>query len=93
MKSFILPFALAGAALAAPAGHICNARDYGAANDGKTRATAAIRKAVQACAAMGGGTVYFPPGTYLTGSIELASHITLNGDQKQEAPAGGVSKT
>jgi hypothetical protein len=80
MKAFLLAVILAGAAVAAPPAHICNVRDYGAANDGKTRATAAIRKAIQACAANGGGTVYIPPGTYLTGAIELASNITLNVD-------------
>ena len=77
MKSFILTLVLACAAVAAPVNPVCNVRDYGAVADGKTRATAAIRKAVQSCAAHGGGTVYFPPGTYLTGSIELASNITL----------------
>ena len=37
----------------------------------------AINKAIDAAAAAGGGTVYFPAGTYVTGSIRLRSNITL----------------
>ena len=37
----------------------------------------AINKAIEAAAAAGGGTVRFPPGTYLTGSIRLRSNLTL----------------
>jgi polygalacturonase len=68
----------AGALFGAPALPVCNVRDYGAAADGTARSTAAFRKAVEACAAVGGGTVYVPPGTYITGAIELKSNITLH---------------
>lgn len=54
-----------------------NVRDYGAAGDGVSPDTDAIRRAVDACAASGGGTVYFPAGTYLTGTIHLKSNIAL----------------
>ena len=37
----------------------------------------AINKAIDAAAAAGGGTVYLPAGTYVTGSIRLRSNITL----------------
>ena len=47
---------------------------------GKTLSTAAIQKAVDHCAAAGGGTVYFPPGVWLSGTIELRSHVTLRLD-------------
>jgi len=57
-----------------------NVRDYGAVGDGKTMETAAITKAIDACAAAGGGTVYFPPGKYLTGAIVLSSNMTLEVD-------------
>ena len=46
--------------------------------DGRTKDTDAIAKAVAACAAAGGGTVFFPAGRYLTGSIRLESNLTLN---------------
>ncbi len=50
---------------------------FGAAPDGRTNDTAAIARTVCACAAAGGGTVYFPAGRYLTGSIRLGSNMTL----------------
>ena len=56
----------------------CDVTAYGAKNDASARSTKAIHEAIQACAKLGGGTVYFPPGTYETGAIELASNITLN---------------
>jgi polygalacturonase len=37
-----------------------------------------INKAIDAAAAAGGGTVNFSPGTYVTGTIHLKSHVTLN---------------
>jgi polygalacturonase len=45
--------------------------------DGKKKNTEAIRKAIEAAVSVGGGTVYFPPGQYLTGPIQLRSNITL----------------
>lgn len=51
---------------------------YGAKGDGTTADTAAINKAIEAAAAAGGGTVVFPAGTYVSGSIRLKSHITLH---------------
>jgi polygalacturonase len=53
---------------------------FGAKNDASARSTKAIRDAIQACAKRGGGTVYFPPGTYETGAIELASNLTVQID-------------
>jgi len=58
-------------------GAIFDVTAFGAKHDGKTLDREAINQAVQAAAAAGGGTVYFPPGTYLTGSIRLRSNITL----------------
>ncbi len=52
-------------------------RDFGAAGDGKTLDTAAINKAIDACAAAGGGTVLLPPGKYLSGTVHLKSNVTL----------------
>jgi polygalacturonase len=50
---------------------------FGAKGDGKTPNRDAIRKAIETAAAAGGGTVYFPAGTYVTGSIQLRSNIAL----------------
>lgn len=57
-----------------------NVRDYGATGDGHTLDMAALNRAVGACAQAGGGTVYLPPGRYLTGTVELKSHVTLELD-------------
>jgi polygalacturonase len=53
-------------------------QELGAVADGKTHCTAAIQKAIDQCSAAGGGTVVFPPGTYLSGTIILKSNVTLN---------------
>ena len=50
---------------------------YGARNDSSQLATDAIRKAIEAASKVGGGTVYFPAGKYLTGPIHLKSNITI----------------
>ncbi|MCL6458838.1 MAG: glycoside hydrolase family 28 protein, partial [Gorillibacterium sp.] len=50
---------------------------YGALGNGEADSGVAIAAAIQACAAGGGGTVYVPAGTYLTGRIVLTSHMTL----------------
>jgi polygalacturonase len=54
-----------------------NVITFGASSDGQTMCTEAIHKAIEMAASGGGGTVYFPSGTYLTGPIHLQSHITL----------------
>ncbi|WP_042454469.1 glycoside hydrolase family 28 protein [Neobacillus dielmonensis] len=56
---------------------IYNIRDFGAASDGATLNTLAIAKAVQACSESGGGTVYVPAGTFLTGAVILKSNVNL----------------
>jgi polygalacturonase len=57
-----------------------NVRDYGAVGDGKTLDSPAINKAIAACAAAGGGTVWIPGGTYLSGSIRLTNNLNLHID-------------
>ena len=60
---------------------IFNVRDYGAQGNAQGNDAPAINKAIDAASMAGGGTVYFPAGTYLSGSIHLKSHITLYLDQ------------
>lgn len=43
--------------------------------------TRIIQKAIDSCAATGGGVVIFPSGTFLTGGIELKSNVTLQLDK------------
>jgi hypothetical protein len=54
-----------------------NIRAYGAKGDGQTLDTTALQKAIDVCAAEGGGTVLVPAGTFLVGSVELKSNVTL----------------
>ena len=56
---------------------VFDVKRFGAAGDGKTLDTAAIRKAIDACTAAGGGAVYLGPGTYLSGTVILKSNVTL----------------
>ena len=49
----------------------------GAATDGKSLNTRLINSTIDRLNANGGGTLYFPAGTYLTGSIRMKSNITL----------------
>ncbi len=55
-----------------------NVRHYGARGDGTTIDTAAINKAIDAANTLGGGTVYFPAGTYASYTVRLKSHVTLH---------------
>jgi hypothetical protein len=72
----IIAFTAAQAALAGTSG-VFNIREYGAAGDGSTLDTPAINKAIEQCAAAGGGQVLLPPGKYLSGTVHLKSHVTL----------------
>ena len=54
-----------------------NVRAFGAVGDGTTKDTAAFQKALDECAAAGGGEVLVPEGDYLIGSIALKSNTTL----------------
>ncbi len=80
-------FLLGIAAVAAPSvaaraqtgGHssIHDVRLYGAAGDGVRVDTRAIQAAVDRCAFSGGGTVLFPSGVYLSGTIVLRANVVM----------------
>lgn len=72
-----LVLCLARIATAAPAPVFVDITKYGAIGDGNTLDNTAINKAIDAANGVGGGTVYFPPGTWLSGSIHLKSNVTL----------------
>lgn len=52
--------------------------DFGAAGDGIANDGPAIQRAVDACAAQGGGRVMLHHGTFLSGTVELRSHVELH---------------
>jgi polygalacturonase len=75
---YVLALVLTASAFAASP--VFNVVDFGAKTDGSSSSTAAIRKAIEACASGGGGTVYFPAGKYRTGAIQMVSNLVLNID-------------
>jgi hypothetical protein len=68
------------APVSGPAPGTIDVRAFGARGDGETFDTRAIRAAIAAAAERGGGIVHVPPGTYVTGTIALASNVTLHLD-------------
>jgi polygalacturonase len=90
----LVPLLLASAALAVdvpapldfpgpkllPAGKDFPITDYGAVGDGATLNTDAIHKAIDACAAAGGGTVVIPKGTFLSGAIFIKKPVNFRVD-------------
>ena len=51
--------------------------DYGAKGDGIALDTKAIQQAIDAAGKNGGGTVFFPAGKYLSGTIFFRSNVSL----------------
>lgn len=54
-----------------------NVKDNGADPKGIIKCTRLINKLIDSISGQGGGTIYFPAGTYYTGPIVLKSNITL----------------
>ncbi len=73
---FILLLAVGITAIARMS-NVFNVKNYGVVGDGLTLDTAGINRAIKTCSSSGGGTVYFPAGIYLSGSIEFKSNITV----------------
>ena len=57
--------------------NLIDATKAGVVGDGTTPNTVRIQKAVDDCAAAGGGTIFFPAGRYLMGTIQIKSNVTL----------------
>jgi polygalacturonase len=70
---FLVGAMLAAMAPCAWAAKTCDVREFGAKGDGKTKDTAAIQKAIDAC-----DVVKLSGGTYLSGPILLKSGSTLD---------------
>jgi hypothetical protein len=61
-----------------PAATPINVRVAGARGDGARLDTRALQSAIDRCAAGGGGTVWFPAGAYLSGTLFLRDRVTLH---------------
>jgi peptidoglycan/xylan/chitin deacetylase (PgdA/CDA1 family) len=61
---------------------VINVRDYGAKGDNTTDDTTSIANAIAALLALStsGGTIYFPPGTFITSTVTIPATVTLAGD-------------
>ncbi len=75
---YLAPVSFQNRLHAAAGAAIYNVRDFGATGNKADSAHAAIQKAVDACAAAGGGMVYLPPGDYTSGTIKLRSHVRFH---------------
>jgi hypothetical protein len=83
--SVVVGGGLAGSAWAAeprpaarPAEVPVDVRAFGAAGDGRSRDTRPLQAAIDAAARSGGGTVHLPAGRWLSGTLRLRSHVTLD---------------
>ncbi len=55
--------------------------DFGAVADGETLCTKAINRAIESIHQQGGGKVIIPAGLWITGPIELLSHVNLHAER------------
>jgi hypothetical protein len=58
-------------------GFYYDVRAYGARGDGLTKDTLALQAAIDAAGTHGGGTILFPPGRYLSGTLHLRSNVSM----------------
>ncbi len=76
-KSIALLFLLSGFAAVSSQPVWTNPVSYGADPSGKIKCTLIINNLIDSLSVNGGGTLFFPPGTFLTGPVIMKSNITL----------------
>lgn len=89
MLKKILLFALAITSVSVDA-QIFAIQDYGAVGDGSTNNTTSIQQAIDACHSAGGGTVLIANGTFVSGTIQMKSHVHLQIDSGAELKGSGA---
>ncbi len=84
LRPFLACLFLTAAACAAQGapGSTMDVTASGAVGDGVTLNTGALQRAIDACSAQGGGILSFPPGHYLTGTIQLKDNVILRLDAR-----------
>lgn len=60
-------------------GETVNVKEFAAKGDGSTDDTVAIQAAMDAINAIGGGCVYFPPGTYILTQVTVGDNTWIQG--------------
>jgi hypothetical protein len=83
-KSYLFLFLAALPTVAAGQKSMFSIADFGAKGDGKTLNTSSIQKALDAAEKQGGGTVWIPAGTFLSGTLFLKGNLTLHLDAGAE---------
>jgi polygalacturonase len=85
MKTFMhkrfLTLLLVTATFRAASAKTVDVTKAGAIGDGGTVNTVAIQNAIDDCSTNGGGTVQFPAGQFVTGTIQLKDNVTLHLDE------------
>ncbi|MCK5801654.1 MAG: hypothetical protein KAI66_02420, partial [Lentisphaeria bacterium] len=61
-----------------PEGKVVSVREHGATGDGITLDQPALQRIIDECGAKGGGIVWFSPGTYRTGTLELRDGVRIH---------------
>jgi hypothetical protein len=56
---------------------IYNVVKFGARGDSSFMNTTAIQTVIDKCSSNGGGTVFFPPGDFLTGTLQIKTNVNL----------------
>ncbi|MFO8006860.1 MAG: glycosyl hydrolase family 28 protein [Candidatus Brocadiia bacterium] len=59
-------------------GYCYDVTDFGALVDASAVCTQAVQEAIDACHRHGGGVVLVPAGEYVTGTLQLRSHVNLH---------------
>jgi polygalacturonase len=81
MRRQLLAFLFLVSTVRAASAKTVDVTKAGAVADGVTINTAAIQKAIDDCSAGGGGTIRFPAGRYVTGTILLKDNVILRLDK------------
>ena len=77
LNAFVMIVCLSGLGAGLAQAASFDVKDFGATGRKNDDARPAIQKAIEACAASGGGTVLLPPGEYTSGTLHLRGHVRL----------------
>ena len=56
---------------------VYNVLEYGISGDGSTMNTKAFQSLIDSCSMNGGGTIFFPPGDFLTGAFRIKDNVNI----------------